>query len=237
MNKIIIVVVAVIVIGMSIAVYASGAKKGTTKFNEYKKNDESSYELNLNIEKVPNDYFKGQITEVKDMVLKQIEEYEPYMSWYPLHYSRMFDSVDLALEYMGTGIIEHPLGDEGEVMLKVECNDSGEFKCVSLESEYEFDEYKLQIFNYIFTERYNADKEFVRMSSHALGDIDYTYSTGTLASGVEADIITSSPNEGGVVNVSAYFVKGEVVYSINIPEKDGNTDKALEVMNKVLKLY
>lgn len=211
--------------------------RNSTKFNTYKKNDESGYEIELKVKKVSNDYFVGQITEVKDIILKQIEEYDTFMSWHPLDYSKEFLSVASALEYIGTDKIEHPLKDEKMILLNVGCNDTGEIECIILENDYEYREYRLSIWNYVFTDKYGENFDIVKLSSHSTNSSDYKYSTSHTGTGADADIIISSPNELGIVNINAYFVKEEIVSSINLISEDGDTEKGLEVLNEILEMY
>ena len=120
---------------------------------------ESHYTIPVTIELVPTDYFTGEIEEVKNIVLKQIREYEPWMSTMPESFGKRFDSVEDALAYMGISDIEHPLeGENADVVLCAHCNQEGEIAFVSLQTEYDdVNGNRVQLWYNIYTDLTEGD--------------------------------------------------------------------------------
>lgn len=233
--------------------------------NMFSTKEESGYDLELEIKKLPDTVFSGKVEEVHDILVKQFEEYEPIMSWYPGAYSVDFSTVEEAASYLGIDFLDHPLEDKPEsVTVDILGLESGAFTSILVKADYKIEGTLVQVWSQIYTdaasgeegtaglsvedgslfdtgERSFLDKreegDRIIYSQRAAEYLEYQMENGNTGSGQEAMLLCSSSNENQYVSQEGIFVKKDVLYMINVAVKEGEKEKGRKILESILEQY
>lgn len=227
--------------------------------------EESGYDLEFQIKKLPNAVFTGKVEEVHDILVKQYQEYEPVMSWYPGAYLADFSTIEEAITYLGIDFFTNPIGEKPEaVTLNITGEESGDFTSVLLMTDYKIKGARVQIWGQIFTDVSNGadskvgisvqDGGFFDMGERSVFDaeekedriiysgraaeyLEYKTENGSTGSGEEALLLSTTSGENHYVSYEGYFVIKDVLYMINVAVKEGEEEEGRRVLNSLLEQY
>lgn len=236
-----------------------------TKYFSFKKlfssENESLYEIEVEIEKVNYKDFRGGIEEVKDIILNQQKNYKPYMNSNPLEYTKYFDSIRECMEYVGIEVKYFSIEKDVPVTLKVLCNGSGNIIQTIVMSDYKLGGNNVQIWYYIFSDlkenpyeeimngvengelmeegfiTFLKDKDSIVFESAVSEKNEYQINTEILSNKKRVPIILSKTNSNNIVTAESYFSQNMIVYSINVSSNIHNDESAEKTLQEILRLF
>lgn len=222
---------------------------------------ESFYAIQVEINKVNHNDFRGEITEIHDLILQRQKNYKPYMNQDPLVFTKYFDSIGDCMNYIGISTTYFTIIDDVPVTLEVSCNESGEINQILIMSDYKIDGNNIQMWYYIFSDlaensyqeivdgignrelieegriTSSIDQDSIIFETTASENLDYQIDTQTLKNGQQVPIILSGKNDNNIETAESYFSKEEIVYSIHVSSESGNEKSAREVIEEILQLF
>lgn len=193
--------------------------------NVFTKKNESAYQIEIDANRIKIEDLNGQITEVKEIVKKQINEHKSYMNDDPSQYTKYFNSIDKCMQYIGFDEKYYVIDESSSAILNVKCNEEGDILSIRIETDYVMEGKNVQVWYYIFTEKEDDDSIF---ESIITDKIDYKIQDKTLDDGTVVPVIISESN------IETYFTKGHLTYAINVANDSKNIEGATEIVNKVL---
>lgn len=210
---------------------------GKIIFSIFSKEDESGYQVEVEMKNFSMDDFKGDVIEVEDLIRKQIAEYEPYMSWFPTHWQGKYESSQQVVEYLGLEALKNPewYMEEKEVTLDIYGNRSGKFEQIRMEIWYVEDGVSIQSYADILTKYADGDK--IEMNHIMDSNIEHKCSSYMNLNGKECTIVTSAKNANAYWGKDGYVVVDGILYSIHISYRTGQEEQVTEIMKKWLDRY
>ena len=244
-----------IILGSVVSV-ASVKSDDSALFQTFSSNEESGYEIKVTVDKVWHADFNGEIAEVHDIVLKQKQNYKPYMSLYPLEYTKQFDTLDNAFRYVGLEIPDSFNSSDSAAKLNVLCDEKGNILQITIQTDSKMNGNNVQIWYYIFSDLMGNPSEgivngelleegFVTASKYDDSVIfksveseknNYRISGELLKSGIQAPVITSGKNKNGIETAESYISKGHIVCRINVASKVGNHKGARDTLIEIMEI-
>lgn len=242
--------IVIVVLGTSTTAFAMAHHFSFLKL--FSSEEESGYKIQVKINKVDHTSFVGEISEVKDIILKQKESYEPYMSSYPLEYTKDFDSLEEAFRYVCMDVSAVVVGEEKHpATLILHCDDEGNILQALITTDYKINGNNVQIWYYVFSDlnenpydeisagiangelledgiiTTSEEDDSIIFEAIASEKIEYQIAEETLPSGLQVPIITSHANANKVKTAESYFAVDEIVYSINVASEKGDAEETL----------
>ncbi len=254
-RKIVTVMMILFVLGITTTVFA--VTKAQYFYKDIKNDDESGYEIQIKVNKFASDELYGKILEVKDIILNQQNNYEPYMSNYPLIYTKRFDSLEEACSYSCIDFEDIVLGKyDKQATVEVTCNEEGGIVSILIMTDYEVDGNNVQLWYYLFSDLSGdlykenlldekeklinkgiiktIEEDIITFKLISSEKSDYNISEYTLKNGVEVPIIVSDKNSNGIEVADSYFSVNNVVYSVHVAAKDQSKENAMDTLINVL---
>lgn len=242
--------IAIVVLGTSTTAFAMVHHFSFLKL--FSSEEESGYEIQVKINKVDHTSFVGEISEVKDIILKQRESYEPYMSSDPLEYTKDFDSLEEAFRYVCMDVSAVVVGEEKHpATLILHCDDRGNIVQALITTDYKINGNNVQIWYYVFSDlnenpydeisagiangelledgiiTTSEEDDSIIFEAIASEKIEYQIVEETLPSGLQVPIIMSDANANKVETAESYFSVDEIVYSINVASEKEDAEETL----------
>lgn len=201
---------------------------GTRLVEVFSNENESGFRMAAEVEKFPVDAFTGEVREASDVIQQQYAAYSPHESWSPTDFHREFASSEEARDYLGFDKLKslNWVLEEKFTSLHVYGDVGGQLNMITLETDYQVDDIRIQTFSYIYTEYYEAD---VVTGTAAAERLEFEESYYSTQNGKQCHIITSSAMESGWLGIEGYLVDDGVLYWVNVAylEKDAVQAKAL----------
>ncbi len=235
----VIVKVGVIIMGVLGVVLCNWGNMYNTESNENEL-DSDLWNYEINIEKINHKRFKGEIKEVKSIIINQIQAYQPYMNSYPRQYTKEFNSIEECMEYVGVETEYYYVDKNSPALLIVLGNERGEILQLTIISEFEFENQKANIVYNIFSDlfeescaflmsemvdgdlleegivEYNFQDECIVLQSEKFEYEGFQFDIEELNTGKEIPVFVSRPNSNNIASAESWFSEGEIVYNIRM---------------------
>ncbi len=197
---------------------------------------ESGFTLDVEIEKVPVKAMKGKIREVSPYIKAQFASYKPYMSRYPGHWQKLFESRNDAYDYIGfDGIkrLDWNL-EEGQATLNVYGEQNGDILSVMVETQYKVGDIWLQFSSTIYTENTEDD---ITTGIVTTEYEEYSESFYTTKNKKVLHVIEGTALESGYMVIDGYFVQDGVLYNLHLAHLEKDTEQAKELLHQWADLF
>ncbi len=219
--------------------------------------DESGYQLQVKVNKIDHNDFDGEIIEVKDIILNQIENYDPYMSSYPFGYTKNFGTIGDSMEYLGIDISYFTIEEDAPATMNIMCNSSGDIVQILIMTDYTIYGNNVQVWYYIFSDlqenpyyeimngiaegelmeeglvTFSAEEESIVFGSVAAEEINYQIETVSLSDGQQIPLVLSGKNANNIETAESYFSQSDIVYSIHVA---ADADKEVTARDTLLEI-
>lgn len=186
---------------------------------------EIGYHLNISLKKMPLDDIKGDVREVKDIILQQYENFGPLSSQLPNTWYKNYQTAQEALDYLGCDHLRLPdLGwQEQRSQLSVMGTNAGDFTYLSLEVDYQVDDFRMQAFARIYTELYDGEVTTGSLDPYRDAYENQAYVT---PSGKNC-VIMYGLEDGAFCYVDGYIVSDNILHNLNVIGSDQAKAEAL----------
>ena len=223
-----------VLLGTASVLAATGL--GTKLIKFFSSREESGYELSAEVVKYPADEFKGEIREVPELIRQQFDSYEPFMSWFPGDWERIFETRDQACDYVGFDRIKRPQWNarEEQTILRVQGTEEGDITSVCVETWYTDGDIRMQFFTDVFTE--NAEEE-ITVSTVMAEKVGFAETFRTTSSGKTLHVIEQTAMESGFLSKDGYLVEDGIIYSLHVIYKEKDAEQAEELLMRWAELF
>lgn len=212
--------------------------KGYTTENPAPGYIESGYELELEIDTVPESEITGEVlADAVATIRWQYQNYKPWDSWTPSHAQKQFDTEAEALEYVGYEPLKLPdLGWERkyvhvDALASIEMDHLSEIR---IECFYQYEGMNIQAFATLYTEHYGRQPE---LHSIVQGDVEFFQNTYVTRWGTPCLIMGAEMDQSDWTFRTAYLVVDDVFYRLNISCLPEQEEAALALMYQWLDEY
>ena len=203
--------------------------------NMFSNEEESGYDVNLDIEPIAFADIKGEVRELSTVFIKNFTVDNPTSNVYPGSYSRKFDSLETMAEYIGCDNLFLPEWTEKpECVLEVNGNEEGKIEWICTEVGYENTSCSMQIFSTIYTEDY---KDEFMVGLRAASYESYEESDYRSSNGINWKIVTADGLEEDNVAKEGYAVIDNVLYNVHIVYAQKDEETAVKQFYEYLDLY
>lgn len=192
--------------------------------------EQSGYNLDVVIEKIPMSDFSEEIQQVGAVIQQQFKDYKAYDSWYPGLWQADFSSREKACEYIGLDRLKQIdlTLEEQETTLNVSGNEEGQILSLLLETDYSADDITVQFFSQIYTENY---KEEITIGTRTTESVEFEESFYITDSNQQCHIIDSTALESGYRCLDGYIVDNGVLYNLHIAYQEEASEQAIELIH------
>ncbi len=175
--------------------------------------EESGYQLTMEAEKLPLRALSRDFRrEAGETIRRQYAEFPPWSDRFPGSWYKTFDSWADACAYLGLELTE-PLPGAGETKLWTDGDSKGRIRFLSLSQDDFSGSVSRQNSVLIYTRNQNGE---LTTGFAAREELRFAEETRAAASGREALILRSSPNEMGYRSIAAYLVDGAALYILHL---------------------
>lgn len=191
---------------------------------------ESGYTLSIPIKRISLSSLTGEIREVPSIILKQIENYQPWSSQMPNHYLRRFPSPESAWQFIGLEKLYIPQWDlevQYTSLSALGDENSGDLLTFTLEIFHRTGDINVQFRSTVYTELWDSDT--VYHTSIANQELTYTESFYTTGNGLTCHIISTSTMESGYQGLHGFLVHDGILYELNVSYLAEDSAKAEEI--------
>lgn len=221
---------------------------------------ESGYQLQVKVNKIDHNDFDGEIMEVEDIILNKLENYVPYMSSYPLGYTKNFVTIGECMEYLGIDISYFTIEEDVPATMNIMCDSSGDIIQILIMTDYTINGNNVQVWYYIFSDlqenpyseimngiaegelmeegliTFSADEESVVFEAAAAEEINYQIETASLSDGQQIPLVLSGKNANNIESAESYFSQSDIVYYINVAADADKEVTAKDTLLEILQL-
>lgn len=209
-RRLLVAVCAVLLLLMAACAGESGGVKLSNVISEA---EESSYQISIGAEKLPLRALSRDFRrEAGETIRRQYAEFPPWSDQSPGSWFKTFDSWADACDYIGLELTE-PLPGAGETELSVSGDRKGRISFLSLTQDVFSGAVNRQDSVWIYTRNQNGE---LTTGFAAREELRFGEETRAAASGREALILRSSPNEMGYRSIAAYLVDGAALYILHL---------------------
>lgn len=175
--------------------------------------EESGYQLTMEAEKLPLRALSRDFRrEAEETIRRQYAEFPPWSDRFPGSWYKTFDSWADACDYLGLELME-PSPGAGETELSVSGDRKGRISFLSLTQDVFSGAVNRQDSVWIYTRNQNGE---LTTGFAAREELRFGEETRAAASGREALILRSSPNEMGYQSIAAYLADGAALYTLHL---------------------
>lgn len=191
----------------------AGESGGVKLSNVISEAEESSYQISIGAEKLPLRALSRDFRrEAEETIRRQYAEFPPWSDRFPGSWYKTFNSWADACDYIGLELTE-PLPGAGETELSVSGDRKGRISFLSLTQDVFSGAVNRQDSVWIYTRNQNGE---LTTGFAAREELRFGEETRAAASGREALILRSSPNEMGYRSIAAYLVDGAALYILHL---------------------
>lgn len=191
----------------------AGESGGVKLSNVISEAEESSYQISIGAEKLPLRALSRDFRrEAGETIRRQYAEFPPWSDRFPGSWYKTFDSWADACAYLGLELME-PSPGAGETELSVSGDRKGRISFLSLTQDDFSGAVNRQDSVWIYTRNQNGE---LTTGFAAREELRFGEETRAAASGREALILRSSPNEMGYQSIAAYLVDGAALYILHL---------------------
>lgn len=209
-RRLLVAVCAVLLLLMAACAGESGGVKLSNVISEA---EESSYQISIGAEKLPLRALSRDFRrEAGETIRRQYAEFPPWSDRFPGSWYKTFDSWADACAYLGLELME-PSPGAGETELSVSGDRKGRISFLSLTQDVFSGAVNRQDSVWIYTRNQNGE---LTTGFAAREELSFGEETRAAASGREALILRSSPNEMGYQSIAAYLVDGAALYILHL---------------------
>ena len=209
-RRLLVAVCAVLLLLMAACAGESGGVKLSNVISEA---EESSYQISIGAEKLPLRALSRDFRrEAEETIRRQYAEFPPWSDRFPGSWYKTFDSWADACAYLGLELTE-PSPGAGETELSVSGDRKGRISFLSLTQDVFSGAVNRQDSVWIYTRNQNGE---LTTGFAAREELSFGEETRAAASGREALILRSSPNEMGYRSIAAYLVDGAALYILHL---------------------
>ncbi len=197
---------------------------------------ESGYDIAAEVERVPVDVFSMELQAVSEIIKDQYKTLPLYSNWFRGGWQESFDNLADAMLLLDCDLLMMPQWEYAEtsVTLRVLGNASGELRKIQLETGYQVDKMRVQLFADIYTEFYEDD---VVIQSRTTEDVKYQESFYTTEHKKLCHIMTSGALESGYAMMDAFVVENGVLYNLHIAYLEEDVKTAERLVQKWANLF
>lgn len=209
-RRLLVAVCAVLLLLMAACAGESGGVKLSNVISEA---EESSYQISIGAEKLPLRALSRDFRrEAGETIRRQYAEFPPWSDRFPGSWYKTFNSWADACDYIGLELTE-PLPGAGETKLWTDGDSKGRIRFLSLSQDDFSGSVSRQNSVLIYTRNQNGE---LTTGFAAREELRFGEETRAAASGREALILRSSPNEMGYQSIAAYLVDGAALYILHL---------------------
>ncbi len=205
--------VAVCIVLLILMAGCAGESGGVKLSDVFTGAEESGYRLSIGAEKLPPRALSRDFRrEVGETIRRQYAEFPVWSDRSPDSWFETFDSWADACDHIGLELTE-PSPGAGETELWVSGDSKGRISFLSLSQDDHSGAVSRQDSVWIYTRHQNGE---LITGSAAREELRFEEETRAAASGREALILRSSPNEMGYQSIAAYLVDGAALYILHL---------------------
>lgn len=192
---------------------------------------QSGFDLGVEIGKLPAEALTGEICRLSSTLIAQFQDYKPFSSQAPGTWQAEFPSASQGRAYIGYSPLKGPDWDleEAGTTLYVQGDSQGEILSVTLETDYEVDDLRLQAFSSLYTEAYPGQ---VTIGTRTTETVEFSERFDTTLGQKQLHILTSTATESGYCGLDGFWVQDGVLYQLHIAHLAEDARQAEELLHQ-----
>lgn len=217
------------------AAAVSGAGTWLVKFLSSEGNVGTGYELSANIGRFPTSALSENLQAVSEEIIRQFQQLETGVyagDWGPECWVNRDFSADEAWAFIGLESMQKTPWDLEECfdMLTICGSSTGEIERILIFTGYQMGDIRLQADAEIYTENYTGE---LRKTMRTIGsDVRFAETFLPTPSGNSCQVISSSVNELGRLDLTGYLVENSVLYQLHISYQEPDAARAEELLRQ-----